>query len=542
MKDLEHTGSITFAEESVERNGREAFLKPIKVRWVGFLASSFQEISAASVWIPMLSNPLLLSQDFVPEKYKGLFTGEGDLKSQYKAFNEYFDAFIQGISFFKYFRSQIDHKTRDAEKTLKKKNTVATFEWLEDRMGFVIKYGMGRSKKGLLEITQEYITFLKSSGTQGTKLAKAMQKLSQEEETALWGAWEDVTPPMWLSLLYRSFFEDYFNKEKKRVEMPPALTRETIDKGLKRMFQTAKPVILEKEDKVEFYYKESQKSLGFIPVNMPDIQNVHPDTIPVIRAGGEIFNSFMSHRLLRYESKIFYEQWKNPKLREYSTLKIKGGYEELAKRLGYQKTGKVLEQLRKLMFFQAGFWFTIATAEGGSKRGNLIAMEEEVNKYGKVGTLHIVAGSMLAPSAVYRASSEEKGKLLVPSIDLPEEMVGYRGSWGAQAFLQLLVLEHLTLQSREFAKKGAVSITEEDWERLAIEAKIPERFRGGIEEIQKFFCCPEEGFLDKQGDEYVLNKKHAKAQEHLLEQGKTREKRAKDAKGSKRLNKRKSKR
>ena len=232
MKDLEHTGSITFAEESIERNGREAFRKPIKVKWEGFLASSFQEISAASVWIPMLSNPLLLSQDFVPEKYKGLFTGEGDLKSQYTAFSEYFDAFIQGISFFKYFRSQIDHKTRDAEKTLNKKNTVATFKWFEDGMGFVINYGMERSKKGLLDITQEYITLLKTSGSQGTKLAKAMQKLSQEEEVALWGVWEDATPPMWLSLLYKSFFEEHFERQKKWEDIPPAMTRKNLTKGL----------------------------------------------------------------------------------------------------------------------------------------------------------------------------------------------------------------------------------------------------------------------------------------------------------------------
>jgi len=74
---------------------------------------------------------------------------------------------------------------------------------------------------------------------------------------------------------------------------------------------------------------------------------------------------------------------------------------------------------------------------------------------------------------------------------------------------------------------------------LAIEAKIPGTFKGGVLEIQRFFCCPEEGFLERQGEEYILNKKHAKAQKHLLEQGKIREKRAKDAKNS---NKRKSKR
>lgn len=529
MKNLEHIGSITFAEERIERNSREIFRKPIKVKWEGFLASSFQEISATSVWLPMLSNPLLLSQDFIPEKYKGIFTVEGELKSQYTAFAQYFESFIQGISFFKYFRSQIEQKTRDASKTLSKKYTSAVFHWLEEELGFCIAYGMGRSKKGLLEITQEYIAFLKGSGSQGTKFAKFMQKLSQEEEEALWGIWEDATPPMWLSLLYKSFIEDHFDKKKKRAEMPPALTRETVDKGLKRLLQENNPIISINDRDLEYFSKGDRRSIGCIPIKSKNLPNVQPDIIPIIRAGGELVGSFMAHKLLHYENKLFYDRWNNNE-KDFRKISIDGGYAELARKLGYTKGGKNIEKLKKILYFQAAFWFTLPSPDGGSKTGNLISLTEHKNKFGEIGKLDIIAGSMLTPEAVYTASKEDGGNLLIPFVELPEKMLGNPATWGGQAFLQMLILEYITMNSREFAGKESVRITKEQWETLILEAKLPTTFVQRVKDIQKLFCCPEQGFLDMQGEEYAFNKKNKRAAKHLVAQGQRREKRSKQAK------------
>ena len=116
----------------------------------------------------MLRNPLLLGQDIVPDKYRMIFTGkdEEDLKNQYTAFSKYFEAFIQDVSFFKYLTEQIDHRTRDPQKKIKKKNTAATFHWNKEGVGFRITYRMGR-KKGLLDITHEYMNYLKTAGTCG---------------------------------------------------------------------------------------------------------------------------------------------------------------------------------------------------------------------------------------------------------------------------------------------------------------------------------------------------------------------------------------
>ena len=93
--------------------------------------------------------------------------------------------------------------------------------------------------------------------------------------------------------------------------------------------------------------------------------------------------------------------------------------------------------------------------------------------------------------------------------------------------MQLLILEHLTLQSREFANKGSVCISPEEWERLAVEANVPEELKPRIIEVRDLFCCSDQGFLERQGNEYTFNKKHEKAQNHLVEQGKMREIRAK---------------
>ena len=50
--------------------------------------------------------------------------------------------------------------------------------------------------------------------------------------------------------------------------------------------------------------------------------------------------------------------------------------------------------------------------------------------------------------------------------------------------------------------------------------------------IQGLFCCPDQGFLEKQGDEYSFNKRNEKAKQHLIEQGKMREKRSKQARNT----------
>ena len=47
------------------------------------------------------------------------------------------------------------------------------------------------------------------------------------------------------------------------------------------------------------------------------------------------------------------------------------------------------------------------------------------------------------------------------------------------------------------------------------------------------FICPEQGFLEMQGNECSFNNKNDKARVHIMEQGKMREKKSKRAKSRK---------
>ena len=304
-------------------------------------------------------------------------------------------------------------------------------------------------------------------------------------------------------------------------------------KGITPFLKEKTPLIEVKQDKIEYFMQGTKTSLGFIPTNMRDIPNIHSNTIPIVKAGGEIFNSFMAHKLIRYESKLIYERSQDTRIRlkeNYARVEIAGGYEELARQLGYNPSaGKTLDALKKIMHFQSVFRFTIPTTDGGSWHGNLIILEEKKNKFGEIGKLIITAGSMLAPDAVYTTNPTDGDNLLIPFIDLPEEMIGRRLTWGPQALYHLLLSKHITDKSRELAQKGSITILDKEFQNLAEEANLPRETLVRLQDVQKLFCSPDQGFLEKQGNEYALNKKNERVQEHLVKQGKIREKWAKRA-------------
>lgn len=395
---------------------------------------------------------------------------------------------------------------------------------------FDVEFGFNRDKNGLCPFTNDFIKFLKSSGARGKKMAKNINKDSEEE---LWKSVESNKEfPPWLYMICQSFVHDRFLKQTTKKNLVPAIPRENFNKGIKRLLQAKTPIISVNDRRIDYFKEGDGQSLGFIPIHSKDLPNVHPDIIPVIKAGGEMFGSFMSHKLLHFENKLFYDRWSSG-VHDFRKVSIHGGYEAILRKLGYSTNGRTIANIKKILCFQAGFWFTLPIEGGGSKTGNLITFTEHKNKFGKIGSVDIIAGSMMTPDAVYSASKIDGGSLLVPFIDLPEKMVGNPATWGSQAFLQMLVLEYLTMQSREFAKKESVLITDEKWEQLALEANIPAGFMKRLGDIQNLFICPEQGFLEMQGNECSFNNKNDKARVHIMEQGKMREKKSKRAKSKK---------
>lgn len=497
-------------------------------------------LDVAGLWIKLLfySNPATRNQfSFDNPSYKHIL-------SKYKleelpfflSFFGYFSELIESIEFFHKVSHYILEPTRENKLLINKDNLQMWCDWESQSPAFHLYYAFNRGKSGKFAITDKYIEFLKKSGHQGKKFATVLKKYTIKDEWELWAsASAKEASPLWLDLLLESFVKDRYQKQDKSKEHHRSIPRDNFDKGLKRLLQTPQPLITVGSMKIDYHKEGEGKSLGFVPTDMANFPNVHPSRIPIIKAGGELFRSFMSYKLLHYESKIFYERWKDEKIRlnlndNFSRLSIVGGYKELVHRLGESPKGTNIEKIKKLLYFQAHFLFTIPEEGGGSRIGNLIALEERMNNFGKTEEIIISAGTMLTPEAVYSVSPKGSGRLLVPFVDLPEKMIGYPATWGSQAFLQMLILEYITLHSRKFAQNGSITILPETWKELAIEAQIPKGFMDRLKEIQNLFCCPDRGFLEKQGDEYSLNKKNEKAKKHLIEQGNLREKRSKQAK------------
>lgn len=532
---------LTNLEKALSRKNNYPYLGSItislkeepskRVFGLGYLADTLLDLCALRVKCIIHRTPIINSnpsEDLWSNPVYDIFKKQQnwDKDNGFSAFETYLDELLQISPFLKAIYEHFSDTTI-REKGICNRNydkKLGLVERVEGGdTGFVINYGFTRDKNGLYPFTNEFVKFLESSGKYGKKMAKKLNKDTEEE---LWKSVKkekEILP--WLNILCQSFIHDRFLKKTSKKILLPAIPRENIDKGIKRLLKAKTPIITVNDRRIDYFKEGDNQSLGFIPIHSKDLLNVHPDIVPVIKAGGKMIGSFMSHKLLHFENKLFYDRW-NTGVHDFRKVSIHGGYEAILRKLGYSTNGRNIANLKKILCFQAGFWFTLPVEGGGSKTGNLITFTEHKNKFGKIGSVDIIAGSMMTPEAVYSASKKDGGSLLVPFVDLPEKMVGNPATWGAQAFLQMLVLEYLTMQSREFAKKGSVLITDEKWEHLAMDANIPAGFMKRLRDIQNLFCCPEEGFLEIQANECTFNKKNDRAKAHLMEQGKMREKRS----------------
>lgn len=525
MSTYDYQGKITIALKSLDES----------IFGCGDLTDACLDVSGLHVKLIFYSNPATREQfPFNNPNFRRILQEHGvDKHPFFLAFLSHVTDFIESIELFNVVSDYILSPYQENRVLTNKDNLQVWCDWDNPSLTHNLYYAFNREKSGKFGITDMYIDFLKRSGPQGKKFAVVLKKYTAIEEQELWAsATLKDKSPLWLDLLLNSFIKDRYLTQKKAQTQQRAIPREHFDKALKKFFQAPKPIITVGENRVDYHKEGDNKSLGFIPTDMVNFPNAHPSRIPIIKAGGELFNSFLSHKLLNWENKLFYERWKDEKIRlkeNYARISVKGGYKQLVQMLGSYPDGETIDKLRKLLHFQAHFLFAIPEGNGGCRIGNLIALEEKVNKFGKVGELKITAGSMLTPEAVFSCGVRDYGRLLVPFVNLPEKMIGNPVTWGSQAFLQMLTLEYITLNSRQFAKNGSVKISTEQWEKLAIEAGLSSKFLTRIHDIVTLFCCPEQGFLEVQGTEYSFNKKNTTAKIHLIEQGKIREKQAKNA-------------
>lgn len=204
-----------------------------------------------------------------------------------------------------------------------------------------------------------------------------------------------------------------------------------------------------------------------------------------------------------------------------------GGYEGIASLIGCGGSHKAIGTVKALLHAQAYARFSFCD----KSQGNLIILREmERHRNGEPSKINVILGESLLPNYTHLLPKGEKRRL-IPIPILPP-MIGSRNIHAAQAFLQLLLLEEFSDQSRRSVETGSVYLPQEKWIELGKEARLP------ISSLPKILeGWLEQAFLERDSvhkDAYTLGKDYFHLTDFLREQGECRKERSRTAKMGKR--------
>lgn len=377
-------------------------------------------------------------------------------------------------------------------------------------------------KTQILKLDAEFITYLKSIGKSGKKVAEDIEQASLEiyqyyekqgyppqERGKVWGFWtphNNEPTNLALEFLAEVLWEDKCSRLWQReASGHPAVARPIIDKMIVVAGSHKNKKFVEKEGEIICYDRSGDPILTAPAVD--------PNMISLFKEGVRGLSSLTGHKMLRWQVNAGFERWASGET-DPRLIKIDGGYSKIAELIRCANK-RDIATVREILHAQAHGYFTFPDGS----RGNMITLRiEERHKNQEPSKIHIVLGDMLLPE--YVCQLKRSDKLLVPIGDLPP-LHGSPNSHASQAQLQLLVFQEFSNQSDRLAQEGSVLISNEQWKRLAYEAGIsPEK----IEIVISHWCQPDlfNCFLEKQGDEYRLASYYHRAQKFLEGQGKRR--------------------
>lgn len=303
--------------------------------------------------------------------------------------------------------------------------------------------------------------------------------------------WLDIVKPIW----------------EKQIKNVPAITKGVLITTIKPPL--SKNCKIEVSDTKITCYSEEGKSIAIVPC-------VDPKLVNLICRGMEAFSSLTGHKLFRWQVRTGFENWANER-EDPRLICTTGGYEGIANLVGCGSSKKSPTEIKAILYAQAHGHFHFP--QGGS--GNMIILREmDKLRNGEPTSINIILGELLFPNFTHMLPQGEKRRL-VPITELPP-LIGSKNTHASQAMLQLLILEEFSNQSDALFQNSSIQITQNRWEQLAQEAKLPKTslsrvISGWIE--GDLFSKP---FLDKQGDEYTLGPTYGRVLNFLEQQGKHR--------------------
>lgn len=178
----------------------------------------------------------------------------------------------------------------------------------------------------------------------------------------------------------------------------------------------------------------------------------------------------------------------------YNVITVIGGYQALAKQLGF-KTGKARATLKAAVHFLSH----VNDIGAPLWKGNVLNVGEWAQAPGKPARIEFTLLGPLRPGAVEEVYNEQlRNKMLVPIPRLAPPLVGGQQTYASQMNMQQLTLVELRERAEEFASEGSVQIKPARWEDIAIEAGFSGR--GLSSTIDKVLGAWEGPFLVAKSD------------------------------------------
>lgn len=298
---------------------------------------------------------------------------------------------------------------------------------------------------------------------------------------------------------------------------PPALTyvvNEQVHQPMRpgTAFDKITGKILDKQGKelALLDYNESKRVLPSI--NIDSIQKIlQPENIKVL-------STVNAHRLLRWEIQTVTKQFVEGMV-DARSLKVCGGYKELANLLGIGNNRRAAEQLRDIIIWQAAPRYY----GPDGRYGNMLSFDYTPSGYKRPAILQLVLGNMMLPNYVYELlkmpESQVGDRRLIPIVDMPP-LIGRPNDQGAQPGYQIEILVEMRKRAKEFANNGCVQISKDRLSELAKNAGLSKQlFLKVIDRwIQDGNDAP--AFLKiVEDDHYALGNHYKQAQDFIVEAG-----------------------
>ena len=311
----------------------------------------------------------------------------------------------------------------------------------------------------------------------------------------------------------------WIDRVKRRIEnlqkKPPALAYVVHEHAHKPM---RKGTIYDKETGKLVDYRGQELAVIEDFKNIPsiDIETIQNILSP---ANIKVLSTINAHRLLRWEVQTVTKQFieNNSDAR---ALKVVGGYQELAERIGCGNSSRVADQLRDIIVWQAAPRFY-----GSDGRcGNMLSFDYTPSGKNRKAVLNLIMGNMMLPHYVFEllgmSKSSREERRLIPIVDMPP-LIGRPNDQGAQASFQMEVLVEMRKSAIELVNNGGVIITKERLRELAEKAGLSSKLYLRVIDrwIQDGTDAP--AFLKLiENDCYALGDNFKKAQDFMIQAGK----------------------